>query len=335
MRGRHSFRHCAGRHPAIARGEQRHLVAQPAEGPGQRAGDVGQAPGLGERRPPRRPPSAPGAGSAGRRARRGRGLDAGHRALTVTGRRPPPDRGRVESRVGGIPPSPRTGRAARDRGAAELAAQHPELAPAVALERELFDGERRLQRRMGTPWIDAPPTRCSTRLSRGECLVELGAPRPRLVGSAAAAPPGDRRAAAPRRARRRRRPPAPRTWTAAPQLPDWSGDGSTLGAGPAGSARAARGPAWSATCCRWRCGRSSTRAADVLMQRVSVDGWGRPTCPMCGGRPVFARARHRRRAPAGLRAMPRPMAVSSAALPSLSGPRADRGSSPPTTASTR
>ena len=24
------------------------------------------------------------------------------------------------------------------------------------------------------------------------------------------------------------------------------------------------------------------------MQRVSVDGWGRATCPMCGGRPVFA-----------------------------------------------
>ena len=78
-------------------------------------------------------------------------------------------------RISPVASPPRPERAApRELAAlAELAAQHPELAPAVALERELFDGERRLQRRLGTPWIDASSEQLTERLARGECLVEL------------------------------------------------------------------------------------------------------------------------------------------------------------------
>ena len=137
----------------------------------------------------------------------------------------------------------------------ELSAQHPELAPAVALERELFDGERRLQRRMGTPWIDAPPEALSAQLSRGECLVELAhlgldwsEVRLRLRQVIDVLRRYDVLDAADARQLQDLDRDA--------QLPIWSGDGSPRRR--AGRFRPSRPwTAWSATCCRWRCARSS------------------------------------------------------------------------------
>jgi hypothetical protein len=183
---------------------------------------------------------------------------------------------------------PRPERAApRERAAlAELAAQHPELAPAVALERELFDGERRLQRRLGTPWIDASSELLTERLARGECLVELDhlaldwtelRLRVRQVIDVlrrhdVLEPADARRLQALDRGAEL--PEVLGRWfESAPGRPAHGdqpvdavlGDVLTLSVRP-----------------------FLTRAADVLLQRVSVDAWDRATCPMCGGRPVFA-----------------------------------------------
>ncbi len=194
----------------------------------------------------------------------------------------------LAARISAVASPPRPQRAApREIAAlADLAAQHPELAPAVSLERELLDGERRLQRRIGTPWIEATADALSARLARGECLVELdhlgldwtevrlrvrqvidvlrrhdvldpddarrlqaidrGVELPAAVGRWFESAPG--------------RPPGD-TQAVDPVL----GDVLALSVRP-----------------------FLTRAADVLLQRVSVEQWAKATCPMCGGRPVFA-----------------------------------------------
>lgn len=159
-----------------------------------------------------------------------------------------------------------------------LAAAHPELKPAVALERELFEGERRLQRRLGTPWLDVSDEELASRLARGERLLTwdrlaVDWPEFRLrwrqiadvlrrhdvLDAADAAPLQD--------------------LGRDPALPDvvarwYAGD---AGDGPAGL-----GDVVGLTVRPFL-----ARAADVLQQRVAIDGWGRGTCPVCGGRPVF------------------------------------------------
>jgi hypothetical protein len=184
------------------------------------------------------------------------------------------------------PPRPERAAPREIAALADLAAQHPELAPAVALERELLDGERRLQRRIGTPWIDAAPEALADRLARGECLVELvhlgldwtelrlrvrqvidilrrhdvlepadarrlqaldrGAELPEVVGRWFESAPGR---------------PVRADGGVDPVL----GDVLALSVRP-----------------------FLTRAADVLLQRVSVEEWPHATCPMCGGRPIFS-----------------------------------------------
>ena len=168
----------------------------------------------------------------------------------------------------------------------DLAALHPELAPAIALERELLDGERRLQRRIGTPWIVASAEDLSARLARGECLVELahlGLDWPELRLRVRQVIDVLRRhdVLEPDDARRLQAldrgtelPDVVGRWfESAPGRPGRDGQGvdPVLGDVLALSVRP-----------------FLTRAADVLLQRVSVETWGRATCPMCGGRPVFA-----------------------------------------------
>jgi FdhE protein len=170
---------------------------------------------------------------------------------------------------------------------ADLAAQHPELAPAVALERELLDGERRLQRRLGTPWIDLAPDALSARLARGECLVDLAhlgvdwtelRLRVRQVIDVlrrhdVLEPADARRFQA--LDREAELPAVVRRWfdqaPGRPATPGADAVDPVLADVLAISIRP-----------------FLTRAADVLAQRVSIEAWGRATCPMCGGRPVFA-----------------------------------------------
>ena len=205
---------------------------------------------------------------------------------------------------------PRPERAAPREIAAltDLAAQHPELAPAVALERELLDGERRLQRRIGTPWIDVAPEALAERLTRGECLVELvhlGLDWTELrlrvrqvidiLRRHDVLEPDDAA-------------PAPGRSTVAPSCPRWSAAGSTSAPGRPVRADGGVDPVLGdvlALSVR----PFLTRAADVLLQRVSVEEWPHATCPMCGGRPIFARAGGERRSPARVRPLPGPVAV--------------------------
>jgi FdhE protein len=171
---------------------------------------------------------------------------------------------------------------------ADLAVQHPELAPAVALERELLDGERRLQRRLGTPWIDASPDVLSAQLARGECLVDLAQLgldwselrlRVRQVIDVLRRhdvldPEDARRLQA--LDREAELPSVVHRWfNQAPGRRAAAGDGEAVDPVLSDVLAISVRPFLS-------------RAVDVLAQRVSVDGWGEPFCPMCGARPTFA-----------------------------------------------
>ncbi len=168
---------------------------------------------------------------------------------------------------------------------AELAEAHPELAPAVALEREILDGERRLQRRIGTPWVDVAVEQLTARLELGQRLIDLeqlGIDWSEL------------------RLRIR-------------QVVDVLRRHDVLEAADAGLLHdAGRSPALPELLRRWfdAVPGASTpgepveplladvlglatrpflvRASEVLHQRVSVEAWSRGTCPMCGAAPTFA-----------------------------------------------
>jgi FdhE protein len=159
-----------------------------------------------------------------------------------------------------------------------LAAAHPELAPAVALERELMDGERRLQRRLGTAWLSTTNEELAARLAAGRPLVDWGQVaidwselrlrlrqvvdvlrRHDVVEAAEAA----RLQALTRDAEL---PALVQHWFEHPAAPsDHSlADVLTLTVRP-----------------------FLIRVVEVVQQRVSTEGWAHGTCPMCGGRPVF------------------------------------------------
>lgn len=162
----------------------------------------------------------------------------------------------------------------------DLAATHPELAPAVALERELLEGERRLQRRIGTPWPDLSADVLSERLARGERLltweqITIDWPECRLRWRQVVD--------VLRRHDVLEAPDAARLTDLArdAQLPDvaarwydrdavegtWPGVGDVIGL----TLRP-----------------FLARTAEVLQQRMPVTGWDKGTCPVCGGDPVFA-----------------------------------------------
>ncbi|MFN7979979.1 MAG: formate dehydrogenase accessory protein FdhE [Vicinamibacterales bacterium] len=159
-----------------------------------------------------------------------------------------------------------------------LAAAQPELAPAAQLERELLDGERRLQRRLGTPWLDVSTEDLQTRLAAGERLMSweglsIDWPECRLrwrqvvdvlrrhdvLDTADVTQLQDL-------ARDAALPDLVRRWYAAdPDVPVGIRDVVALTMRP-----------------------FLARAAEVLQQRVRTESWTRGTCPLCGGPPVFA-----------------------------------------------
>lgn len=180
---------------------------------------------------------------------------------------------------------PRTDRAEPPELAAltRLESTHPELAPAIALERELLDGERRLQRRLGTPWLDLAADVLTARIASGERLIDfellgLEWPEVRLRvrqvvdilrrHDVVEGREADRLHTA---GRAGDFPDVVRTWFDAVPGATQTGAQSTLHDVVALSVRP-----------------FLTRAADVLRQRVSLDGWPRSTCPMCGASPTFA-----------------------------------------------
>lgn len=161
-----------------------------------------------------------------------------------------------------------------------LAAAHPELAPAVALERELLDGERRLQRRLGTAWLALSDEELAARLTAGRRLIDweqlsFDWPEVRLrlrqvvdvlrrhdivdAGDAGRLHDLGRDASLPEAVRR---------WYLGEDLPDTASPALADVLGIAVRPFLAR-------------------AVEVVQQRVSTDPWQRGTCPMCGGRPMF------------------------------------------------
>jgi Protein involved in formate dehydrogenase formation len=213
----------------------------------------------------------------------------GAAAKSRTGGTPALDRARrlVQSLSVSSPPEARA-EAPRERteprelaAMTALAAAQPELAPAIALERELLDGERRLQRRLGTPWLAVSNEELAGRLAAGRRLMDwhqlaLDWPEVRL------------------RLRQvvdvlRRHDVLETSDVEAlvalgrgPQLPDtvqawYDGADASGGVSPAMAdvLAVATRP-------------FLTRAAEVVQQRVSTESWQRGSCPICSGRPVFA-----------------------------------------------
>lgn len=159
-----------------------------------------------------------------------------------------------------------------------LATARPELAPAAQLERELLDGERRLQRRLGTPWLDVSTEVLQARLAAGERLMSwdglaIDWPECRLrwrqvvdvlrrhdvleTGDVTRLQDLARDAALPDLVRR--------WYEGDPDVPAGVRDVVALTLRP-----------------------FLARAAEVLQQRVRTDAWTRGTCPLCAGPPVFA-----------------------------------------------
>lgn len=168
---------------------------------------------------------------------------------------------------------------------AELADAHPELASAVALEREILDGERRLQRRIGTPWVDVTVEQLTARLTQGQRLIDLeqlgidwSELRLRIrqvvdvlrrhdvleATDALRLHDAGRDASLPERVRQ---------WFDA--VPGAAEPGAVVDPLLADVLSLAARP-------------FLVRAAEVLLQRVSVDGWTHGSCPMCGATPAFA-----------------------------------------------
>lgn len=163
-----------------------------------------------------------------------------------------------------------------------LADEQPELGPAVALERELVDGERRLQRRLGTPWLDVSNDDLAGRLAAGQRLIEwmqLGIDWPEFRLRLRQVVDVLRRhdildgADAARLHDVGRDPGLPSV------VERWYNDGAD--GGPAPDTNLADVLALAVR-------PFLTRAAEVVQQRVSTDAWPRGTCPMCGARPGFA-----------------------------------------------
>ncbi len=163
-----------------------------------------------------------------------------------------------------------------------LAEEQPALAPAVALERELVDGERRLQRRLGTPWLDVSNDDLAARLAAGQRLIEwaqLDIDWPELRLRIRQVVDVLRRhdileAADAARLHEIGRDPGLQAI-----VEQWYDDGADGGPPLDTSLTDVLGLAVRPFL---------TRAAEVVQQRVSTDAWSRGTCPICGARPGFA-----------------------------------------------
>ncbi len=148
----------------------------------------------------------------------------------------------------------------------------------MALERELLEGERRLQRRLGTPWLDVTDEELAARVGRGERLLTwdrlaLDWPEFRL------------------------------RWR---QIVDVLRRHDILDAADASALHdLGRDAGLPDAVARWYAGDDAgapaglgdvvaltvrpflARASEVLQQRVPIESWGRGVCPVCAGPPVF------------------------------------------------
>ncbi|HEX8031598.1 MAG TPA: formate dehydrogenase accessory protein FdhE [Vicinamibacterales bacterium] len=160
-----------------------------------------------------------------------------------------------------------------------LAERQPALAPAATLQIDLIESVRRVQGRLTTPWIDTTAEILGARLSSGMPLLEFAQiafdwndvrllirqitdvlRRHEVIDASVAT--------------------ALHAVGRSPELPDvmraWFDDQPTLDVEMLGEVLG------------WAARPYLQRTAEVLLQRVSIDGWTRRTCPVCAAEPEFS-----------------------------------------------
>ncbi len=168
---------------------------------------------------------------------------------------------------------------------ADLVAAQPELAPAVELEREILDGERRLQRRIGTPWVDVGADALAERVALGQRLIsfdQLGIDWSELRLRVRQVVDVLRRHDALDAAEATRLTDIGRDPGLAELVRQWF-DAVPGVVQPAVVVDPMLGDVLGLAARPFL-----VRAAEVLQQRISVEAWTKSTCPMCGARPSFA-----------------------------------------------
>ncbi len=181
-----------------------------------------------------------------------------------------------------------------------LGERQPELAPAVNLQVDLIEAVRRVQSRITTPWIETSTETLSARLVTGQPLLEF---------SQIAFDWNDVRLLIRQVTdvlRRHEVIDAP-TATAlhsvgrSPTLPDvmraWFEHQPTIEIEMIDEVLG------------WAARPYLQRTAEVLQQRVSLDGWTRARVPGLRGGARVLGDHHQRRAPVGLRPLPRPLGL--------------------------
>lgn len=178
--------------------------------------------------------------------------------------------------------TPSSGSRVLPRDVLELKAigeRQPELATAVNLQVDLIEAVRRVQGRITTPWIDTPSETLAARLVTGEPLLEfsqiafdwndvrllirqvtdvlrrhevIDAPTATALHSVGRSPT---------------LPDVMRAWFERQPTIDIEMIDDVLG---------------------WAARPYLQRTAEVLQQRVSLDGWTRRVCPVCAAEPEFA-----------------------------------------------
>jgi FdhE protein len=160
-----------------------------------------------------------------------------------------------------------------------LAERQPELAPAATLQIDLIEAIRRVQSRITTPWIETSTETLTERLTTGKPLLEFSQiafvfsdvrllvrqvtdvlRRHEVIDAATAA-------ALHSVGRSPTLPDVMRAWFELQPGLDIEMLGEVLG---------------------WAARPYLQRTAEVLQQRVSLDGWQRRVCPVCAAEPEFS-----------------------------------------------
>jgi FdhE protein len=160
-----------------------------------------------------------------------------------------------------------------------LAERQPELAPAAALQIDLIEAIRRVQGRITTPWIETSTDTLTDRLAHGRPLLDFSQiafdwndvrllvrqvtdvlRRHEVIDAATAA-------AMHSVGRSPTLPDVMRGWFELQPTVDIEMIGEVLG---------------------WAARPYLQRTAEVLQQRVSLDVWMRPVCPVCAAEPEFS-----------------------------------------------
>ena len=160
-----------------------------------------------------------------------------------------------------------------------IAERQPELAPAARLQIDLIDAVRRVQGRLTTPWIETPTEVLAARLTSGKPLLEFAQiafdwsdvrllvrqitdvlRRHEVIDAAAAG-------ALHSVGRSPTLPEVMRAWFESRPTPEIEMLGEVLG---------------------WAARPYLQRTAEVLLQRVNLEGWTQRICPVCAAEPEFS-----------------------------------------------